>query len=126
MAPLSLTTPARSYPPLPLRGQFRGPLTVSGNPPTLEVTADLTGAAGHITYTGAADADSVDGYGARGTGTFDALDAAALLGRSTPPSRLAGSYQVDLTGDLLSNLTGSLGLKLEPSVVDGVKLADGR
>jgi len=37
---------------------------------------------------GAADADSVGGYGARGTGTFDALDAAALMGHATPPSRL--------------------------------------
>jgi len=124
-SPLSLTTLARSYPLLPLRGTFAGPITVKGQAPALEVTADLTGAAGHVTYVGAADADSIGGYGARGSGTFDALDAAALLGRTTPPSRLAGTYQVDLTGDLLSNLTGSLGMQLSPSEVDGQRFASG-
>src|SRR5215203_296092 len=123
--PLSFTTLGRSYPLLPLRGTFVGPLTVKGIAPALEVTADLTGAAGHVTYAGAADADSINGYGARGTGTFDALDAAALVGRTTPPSRLAGTYQVDLTGDLLSNLTGSLGVQLDRSEVDGVPYAGG-
>jgi translocation and assembly module TamB len=125
-APLSLTTLARSYPLLPLRGTFSGPMAVRGKAPALDVTADLTGAAGHITYAGAADADSVGGYGARGAGSFDGLDAAALVGRTTPPSRLAGSYQVDLTGDLLSNLAGSLGVQLERSEVDGITFADGR
>ena len=123
--PLSLTTLARSYPLLPLRGTFAGPITVKGMAPALEVTADLTGAAGHVTYVGAADADSIDGYGARGSGSFDALDATALLGRTTPPSRLAGTYQVDLTGDLLSNLTGSLGVQLGRSEVDGEQFSSG-
>jgi translocation and assembly module TamB len=123
--PLSFTTLGRSYPLLPLRGTFAGPLTVKGTAPALEITADLTGAAGHITYAGAGDADSIGGYGARGTGTFDGLDAAALVGRTTPPSRLAGSYEVDLTGDLLSNLTGSLGVQLDRSEVDGVQYAGG-
>src|SRR5829696_627160 len=123
--PLSFTTLARSYPLLPLRGTFAGPLTVRGTAPALEVTADLTGAAGRITYAGAGDADSIGGYGARGTGTFEGLDAAALVGRTTPASLLAGSYEVDLTGDLLSNLTGSLGVHLDRSAVDGVQYAGG-
>ncbi|MFL5619985.1 MAG: translocation/assembly module TamB domain-containing protein [Gemmatimonadaceae bacterium] len=123
--PLSFTTLGRSYPLLPLRGTFAGPITVKGTAPALEVTADLTGAAGRVTYVGAADADSIGGYGARGSGTFENLDAAALVGRTTPPSRLAGTYQVDLTGDLLSNLTGSLGVELARSEVDGVRYAGG-
>ena len=123
--PLSLTTLARSYPLLPLRGTFAGPITVKGQAPALEVTGDLTGSAGHVTYVGAADADSIGGYGARGSGTFEALDATALLGRTTPPSRLSGTYQVDLTGDLLSNLTGSLGVQLGRSEVDGQQFASG-
>src|SRR5688500_15057699 len=40
--PLSFTTLGRSYPLLPLRGTFVGPLTVKGTAPALEVTADLT------------------------------------------------------------------------------------
>jgi translocation and assembly module TamB len=123
--PLSFTTLGRSYPLLPLRGTFTGPITVKGIAPSLEVTADLTGAAGRVTYVGAADADSIGGYGANGSGTFENLDAAALVGRTTPTSRLAGTYQVDLTGDLLSNLTGSLGMELGRSEVDSVRYAGG-
>jgi len=123
--PLSFTTLGRSYPLLPLRGTFVGPITVKGIAPSLEVTADLTGAAGRVTYVGGADADSIGGYGAHGSGTFENLDAAALVGRTTPPSRLAGTYQVDLTGDLLSNLTGSLGVVLGRSELDGVRYAGG-
>ena len=125
-APLSMTTLALSYPLLPLRGTFTGPLAVRGTAPTLEVSADLTGAAGHITYGGLADADSVGGFGAQGGGVFEDLNAAALVGRETPPSRLSGRYDVDLKGDLLSNLAGSLALHLDRSEVDGVQFADGR
>jgi hypothetical protein len=123
--PLSFTTLGRSYPLLPLRGTFAGPITVKGIAPSLEVTADLTGAAGRVKYVGAADADSIGGYGANGSGTFENLDAAALVGRTTPTSRLAGTYQVNLTGDLLSNLTGSLALELGRSEVDSVRYAGG-
>jgi translocation and assembly module TamB len=122
-SPLSLTTLARSYPTLPLRGTFAGPIKVRGIAPDLETEADLTGAAGHITFAGRVDADSVSGYGARGAGTFGDLSAAALVGRATPASRLAGRYEVDLTGDSLATLAGSLGLRLERSEVDGVQLA---
>ena len=124
-APLSLTTLARSYPKLPLRGLFNGPIHVSGIAPDLEVQADLTGPAGHVTYAGTADADSLGGYGARGTGAFDALHAALLVGRTTPPSRLAGSYDVDLTGDSVANLVGSVAVRLAGSDVDGLKISHG-
>ena len=124
-APLSLTTLARSYPKLPLRGLFNGPIHVSGIAPDLEVQADLTGPAGHVTYAGRADADSLGGYGARGSGAFDALHAALLVGRTTPPSRLAGNYDVDLTGDSVANLIGSVAVRLSGSDVDGLKISHG-
>ena len=124
-SPLSLTTVARSYPKLPLRGLFNGPIRVSGIAPDLDVQADLTGPAGHIIYAGKADADSLGGYGANGTGTFDALHAAMLVGRTTPPSTLAGSYDVDLTGDSLANVFGTLAVRLGGSIVDGLGISRG-
>ncbi len=124
-APLSLTTLALSYPKLPLRGTFNGPITVRGIAPDLDVQADLTGPAGHLTYAGKADADSLGGYGAHGSGTFDALDAAMLVGRTTPPSRLTGEYDVNLTGDSLATLAGALAVRLSGSDVDGVRIARG-
>ena len=125
MAPLSLTTLARSYPKLPLRGTFAGPLTVQGKAPDLTVTADLTGAAGHVTYAGHVDADSIGGYGAHGSGGFDALDVASLVGRTSPQTRLAGAYDVDLTGDSLATLDGSLAVHLSRSEADGVQIGSG-
>jgi translocation and assembly module TamB len=124
-APLSVTTLARSYPKLPLRGTFSGPITVRGMAPDLQMTADLTGPSGHVTYAGRVDADSVGGYGAHGSGAFDALSAAGLVGRMTPASRLAGQYDVDLTGDSLATLAGSLALRLTGSEVEGVRLTSG-
>ncbi len=124
-SPLSLTTLNRSYPKLPLRGVFDGPVHVRGIAPDLDVEADLTGPAGHVIYVGTVDADSLGGYGARGSGTFDAIDAALLVGRTSPSSRLAGSYDVDLTGDSLANLVGALGVRLSASDVDGLRVTHG-
>ena len=124
-APLSFTTLARSYPLLPLRGSFSGPIMVRGIAPALDLSADLTGAAGRVTYAGKVDADSIGGYGAQGSGAFDGLNAAALVGRSTPVSRLAGQYEVDLTGDSLATLAGTLGLRLDRSELDGVQIGSG-
>ena len=124
-SPLSITTLARSYPKLPLRGTFSGPITVKGIAPDLQVEADLSGPAGHITYAGRVDADSIGGYGAHGSGAFDNLNAVALVGRATPPSRLAGRYDVDITGDSLATLAGPIAVRLEGSEVDGVQIASG-
>jgi translocation and assembly module TamB len=125
VSPLSLTTLARSYPKLPLRGSFSGPLTVRGIAPDLQIDADLTGPAGHLTYAGRADADSIGGYGAHGSGAFENLSAAALVGLATPPSHLAGRYDVELTGDSLATLVGSLAIRLDRSELDGVQIATG-
>ncbi|MEP6730267.1 MAG: translocation/assembly module TamB domain-containing protein [bacterium] len=124
-SPLSLTTLALSYPKMPLRGVMNGPIHVRGIAPDLDVETDLTGPAGHLTYAGKVDADSLGGYGARGSGAFEALHAAMLFGKSTPVSRLAGSYDVDVTGDSLANLFGPLSVHLDPSELDGMRLSDG-
>ena len=122
-SPLSLTTVARSFPKLPLRGVFDGPIRVSGVAPDLAVEADLTGPAGHLTYAGKVDADSLGGYGANGSGAFDALNALMLVGRTSPRSQLGGTYDVNLTGDSLADLVGALALRLNASDVDGVHIS---
>jgi translocation and assembly module TamB len=124
-APLSLTTLSRSYPKMPLRGTFSGPITVKGIAPDLTMSANLTGMGGHLVYAGHVDADSVGGYGAHGAGSFDALDAASVFGLAKPTTRLAGTYEIDLTGDSLSNLSGPLAIRLQRSEVDGVRIAEG-
>ncbi|MEP7000610.1 MAG: translocation/assembly module TamB domain-containing protein, partial [bacterium] len=46
-------------------------------------------------------------------------------GRTTPSSRLGGTFDVDLTGDSLSNLVGALAVRLDTSSVDGMRIARG-
>ncbi|MDQ2666145.1 MAG: translocation/assembly module TamB [Gemmatimonadota bacterium] len=124
-SPLSLTTLAKSYPKMVLRGALSGPIHVSGIAPDLDVQADLTGPAGHILFAGKADADSLGGYGANGSGSFDGLNAAAMIGLTAPTSRLAGTYRLDVNGDSLANLRGPLSVRLGASTVDSVWIAHG-
>jgi translocation and assembly module TamB len=124
-SPLSLTTLNVSYPKMMLRGVMYGPIHVKGIAPDLDVTADLTGPAGHLTYAGKVDADSLGSYGAKGAGTFDALEVGKLLGYTSPKTQLSGRYEADFVGDSLANLDGPLFVRLDPSDVDGLKLASG-
>ncbi|MDB4917086.1 MAG: hypothetical protein JWM95_4730, partial [Gemmatimonadetes bacterium] len=124
-APLSLTTLNVSYPKMALRGVMYGPIRVKGIAPDLDVQADLTGPAGHLTYTGKVDADSLGSYGAKGSGSFDTLEVAMLLGYKAPRTQLSGRYEADFVGDSLANLDGPLAVRLDRSDVDGVKLSSG-
>ncbi len=124
-SPLSLTTLAESYPKFPLRGVLSGPVRVRGTADNLDVSADLAGPAGHIFYTGKADADSIGGYGAKGTGTIDSLNVAALFGKTTPATSLNGSYETDILGDSLANLDGSVAVRLEKSLADSIGISQG-
>jgi len=124
-SPLSLTTLAKSYPKMVLRGVLSGPIHVSGIAPDLDVQADLTGPAGHILFAGKADADSLGGYGATGSGSFDGLHAAAMVGLASPGSRLAGTYRMDVNGDSLANLRGPVSVRLGASTIDSIRIAHG-
>ena len=64
--PLSFTTLARSYPLLPVRGTFAGPVRVEGETTDLRVDARLTGAAGTMAFDGRVNARGPV-YAARGT-----------------------------------------------------------
>lgn len=117
--PLSFTALANSYPLLPLRGSYAGPVQVKGTSPNLLVNTTLTGAAGTFGYNGLVDADPVD-YGARGRATTSALDLRTLLEKSSlPHTQLTGQYDLDLHGESLQTLTGSAVASIEPSTLAG-------
>lgn len=122
-APLSLTTLARSYPSLPLRGPVTGPIRITGSAPDLAVSAQLTGAAGAFSYAGRLDIDSVGGYALHGQGDFASLRPTLLLERpDLPEGALSGSYNTDLTFNDLATLTGSASVMLDRTTFDGVTL----
>ena len=119
VSPLSFTALSNSYPLLPLRGEYAGPLRVKGTSPNLLVTTTLTGPAGTFSYSGLVDADPAE-YGARGRATTTALDLRALTAKTAvPQTRLSGQYDVDLRGSSLATLVGSAVATTEKSVIGG-------
>jgi translocation and assembly module TamB len=123
--PLSLTMLARSpeFKTLPFRGLVSGPIRAKGTMPDLELALSLKGSGGALSFEGRADADSVGGYGAHGSGQFSGLDVRDLLGRaSLPNGSFSGHYTVDLAGPTLGDIRGKADLSLERSVFDGIRL----
>ena len=95
--PLSLTTLARSYPGLPVRGLFNGPMRITGSTPDLEISTSLQGASGALSFDGRVDADTTGGIGVKGQGQFSALNLATLLEKPTIPKHsLNGHYELDV------------------------------
>jgi translocation and assembly module TamB len=128
MQPLSFTTLALSYPSLPLRGSYQGPLRIQGTVDDLAVTTELTGPAGTVSYDGRVDAFPKT-YAARGTLTFTNLDVRALLANDTiPPTSLTGRVELDVSADsstrdsTLTSLAGVVSATLDRSVVDSMRV----
>lgn len=120
--PLSFTALSNSYPLLPLRGEYTGPVQVKGTSPNLLVTTTLTGPAGSFSFNGLVDADPEE-YGARGKATTTSLDLQTLLARSDlPHTQLNGQYDLDLRGSSLPTLAGSAVASIERSMVGGFHL----
>ncbi len=120
--PLSLSMLARSYPKLRLNGLVSGPIQAKGTIANLQLAAALQGASGAFSFSGIVDIDTPT-VAARGTGQFSALNVAQLIsGSGAIATRLNGAYQVDVAGDSLANLRGSVGLHVDRSVVDSVRV----
>jgi len=121
-SPISMTSLARSYPDIPLRGNYSGPLRIRGTPPALEVLTTLTGAGGTIAYNGTVDAN-LPLYGARGSGTVSALDMRTLIENpKAPRTALAGEYSIDFVGDSIVTGNGTISTSLS-GTIDRLKIA---
>jgi len=120
--PLSFTALQHSYPLLPLRGSYAGPVQVKGTSPNLLVVTNLTGPAGAFAFNGLVDADPED-YGARGKVTSTALDLRTLTENpQLPHTQLTGQYDLDLRGSDLSSLTGRAVATIEKSTLAGFRV----
>jgi translocation and assembly module TamB len=124
--PLSLGMIARSYPKLPLTGIVSGPLHVRGTIADLQLTTNLQGAAGALSFDGRIDLDPPN-YGIHGTGQMTALAVHQLLDPTrlegpVRPMTLTGRYDVSLAGDSLPDLEGSAAIDVARADVDGVRL----
>jgi autotransporter translocation and assembly factor TamB len=120
--PLSFTALSHSYPLLPLRGSYAGPVQVKGTSPNLLVNTTLTGPAGTFAFNGLLDADPLE-YAVRGRATTTALDVRTLLEKNTlPHTQLTGQYDLDLRGESFATLAGSAVAAIERSTVAGFRV----
>ena len=125
-APISFTTLARSYPLLPLRGTYQGPVRAVGTSDKLDVTTTLSGAAGRMAFDGRVDIYP-PGLAARGHAEIVELNVARLLERTDLPiTRLTAQFEADLLGDSLANLAGPLAFDVDRSRIGDVNLRPSR
>ena len=124
--PLSTDVIAKSYPFMPLRGEYRGPLRVVGTMADLEVSTDLVGEGGRVQLDGRFDANA-PGYRGVARGAVSGFDLRRALGRpSAPQTGLDGRFAFDLTGDSLPNLTGTAQFTADRSFIDSIRVFGGR
>ncbi|MHB1311429.1 MAG: translocation/assembly module TamB domain-containing protein [Gemmatimonadaceae bacterium] len=123
--PLSLTAIARSFPGIPARGDYSGPLRVKGTSDDLAVTADLVGDAGRLEVDGTFDV-SVPGYRATARGRVSGIDLRRFLDRTdVPSSAITMRWSADVAGDSLADLRGAAELHVDRSMIDSVRVYGG-
>lgn len=123
--PLSLTALSQSFPAMPARGEFSGPLRVTGTSENLAVTADLVGDAGRLEVDGTFDV-SEPGYRASARGSASGLDLRRFLSRDDlPTTTLALRWSSDVVGDSLADLRGTVAVHVDRSLVDSVRVFGG-
>lgn len=123
--PLSMSALARSYPAVPLRGDYVGSLRASGSVADFTLSTDLTGAGGRIQLDGRFDAFS-PGYAATARGSVSRFDLRRAFGNErAPPTALDARFAIDVRGDSLANAAGTARLDVDRSMVDSVRVFGG-
>ena len=123
--PLSFTTLAKSFPAVPLRGDFAGPLKAQGTLADLLLVTDLEGDAGRLAADVRLDAEAPR-YRVAGDARLTAFDPRIALQDSTMPSgELTARMSADVAGDSLADLLGRAELLLDRSTLNGVRFFSG-
>lgn len=121
-APISLTTLARSYPAIPLRGEMSGPIQARGNAADMTVATTLANEHGSISFDGNVDAETPS-YVVKGSGMVARANARGLLASpELPVSSLNGRYEVDLAGSSAEDLRGTIRVASSASTVDDIPI----
>lgn len=120
--PVSMTTMAASFPGIPLRGDFSGPIRARGTLHDLLVETALEGDAGRIIANVQLDAEAPR-YAMKGETRIVALDPSIALGdKRLPSGELTARLLADVTGDSLANLGGTATLAVDRSTLAGVRI----
>jgi translocation and assembly module TamB len=123
LVPASMTMLSRSYPIIPLRGPYSGPLRAVGVLDSLYIETVLRGPGGEVAYTGWIDGDSIGGFASSGEVRLRDADLATMFGvPSLPSTLLNGRFVTALRFDSLANMRGTLAAALGRSIVDSVRV----
>ena len=123
--PVSMTTFAKSFPALPLRGEFSGPLKITGTLHDLLVVADLASEAGRMEADVRLDAEAPR-YRLTGESRITQFDPqVAFNDLSMPSGELTARFLVDIRGDSLADLEGSASVVVDRSTLAGVRIFAG-
>ncbi|HUF28108.1 MAG TPA: translocation/assembly module TamB domain-containing protein [Gemmatimonadaceae bacterium] len=123
---VAFTTLARSFPDLPLRGSYRGPMRVQGTVEDMGLIASLNGPGGTLAVNGQFDFYP-PAFGMRGIARLENVDLRTLLERDDlPRTSLTLSADADLRGDSLADLSGTAGLVSERSEYDWLRIHPSR
>lgn len=124
--PISFTALARSFPELPLRGEYEGPLRTSGTADDLTLATSLSGPAGRFATDMRLD-NALPNYRVVGELRSDAVDLQTLLENPRVPSgELSGTLRGEIGFETLADLIGAVDLDLDRSMLDGVRIFAGR
>ena len=124
-APLSFTTLSRSYPAVPLRGSFSGPLEVQGTIADLAVRGRLTGISGTLELDAVIDGEA-PAYAASGSMALEGVDFSTLLDRlDIPPTSITTKVQGEVSGSSGADMAGQISAILFPSFLDRIGIDTG-
>lgn len=120
---LALGTIRESYPLIPLKGKYAGPITVSGELPNLDLNIELVGKDGAFTYSGSTDM-ALPLLGYKGSGVFNGFNLKGVVGgEKFPTSSLNGNYTVDAVGDTILNMFGKVNVDINRSKLGSADVA---
>ncbi|MEK0430902.1 MAG: hypothetical protein RL139_706 [Gemmatimonadota bacterium] len=123
--PIAFTTMAQSFPDIPLRGDHVGPIRVRGTTSDLTLATDLSGEAGRVEADLRLDAEA-PGYRVTGRASVAALDPrVAFADSAMPRGEVTAGLDVALGGDSLANLDGTAVLRVDRSIVEGIRVFSG-
>lgn len=124
-APLAMNTLARSFPSIPLRGDWGGPLRVRGTLADLAIGTELESDAGRLEAELRLDQEAPE-YRISGRARITAMDPrTALDHRRAPSGELTARLTMDVGFDSLANLEGIGTLAVDRSVLEGVRIFAG-
>jgi hypothetical protein len=123
--PLAFTTLARSYPSMPLRGDYSGPLLVRGALNDFGLIADFVGNAGRMEMDLRIDGEA-PGYRVAGRASGSGLDPRTAFDHARAPAGdLNARLSLDVGFDSLADVRGEAALTIDRSLLDGVRIFAG-